>query len=123
MNQSLRNNPDGSCNCRPLGGACFFTDIVGGPCDCKCHKITQGKYTLKHSILDTEWGKENFFELTFIETEGEKKGMLICVPFTEPFKVQISNVILPKVPQKYTVTELRQMLSEAISNFEAYYLK
>jgi hypothetical protein len=36
---SLRDNKDGTCNCRPLGGSgCFFTaQFTGGPCDCKCH--------------------------------------------------------------------------------------
>lgn len=35
---NLRDNPDGTCNCRPLGDGCFFTDGLGGRCDCKCHQ-------------------------------------------------------------------------------------
>lgn len=34
---SLRDNEDGTCNCKPMGGGCFFTDIFGNHCDCKCH--------------------------------------------------------------------------------------
>lgn len=37
-NYSLRDNPDGTCNCRPLLGGCFFTDGFDGRCDCKCHQ-------------------------------------------------------------------------------------
>lgn len=36
---NLRDNEDGTCNCRPFGEGCFFTDTLGeGPCDCECHK-------------------------------------------------------------------------------------
>lgn len=35
---TLRDNADGTCNCRPLMGGCFFTDGFDGRCDCKCHK-------------------------------------------------------------------------------------
>lgn len=35
---NLRDNKDGTCNCRPFGGGCFFTDGFDGPCDCKCHQ-------------------------------------------------------------------------------------
>lgn len=35
--KNLRDNTDGSCNCRPLGEGCFFTDGFGNKCDCKCH--------------------------------------------------------------------------------------
>lgn len=35
---NLRDNPDGTCNCRPLGGgSCFFTDGFDNACNCKCH--------------------------------------------------------------------------------------
>lgn len=41
----LRDNSDGTCNCRSLGGnSCFFTDGLGGPCDCKCHRGFIGKF-------------------------------------------------------------------------------
>lgn len=36
---SLRDNPDGTCNCRPLGSGCFFTDGMDGKCKCKCHAV------------------------------------------------------------------------------------
>ncbi len=34
---NLRDNPDGTCNCRPLGNSCFFLDGFGNRCDCPCH--------------------------------------------------------------------------------------
>ena len=34
---TLRNNQDGTCNCRPLGNGCFFQEIDGSRCGCKCH--------------------------------------------------------------------------------------
>lgn len=39
--QNLRDNSDGTCNCKPLGNGCFFTNSIGGKCDCKCHKMTK----------------------------------------------------------------------------------
>lgn len=39
--QSLRDNADGTCNCRMIArDCCFFTDGFGGPCECKCHRPT-----------------------------------------------------------------------------------
>lgn len=35
--ENLRDNKDGTCNCKPLGTGCFFTDGFDGRCDCKCH--------------------------------------------------------------------------------------
>lgn len=35
---SLRDNSDGTCNCRPLMGSCFFTDGFGNRCNCRCHR-------------------------------------------------------------------------------------
>ena len=37
MNTGLRDNQDGTCNCRKLGYGCFFIGSKGGRCDCKCH--------------------------------------------------------------------------------------
>lgn len=34
---TLRNNQDGTCNCRPLGSGCFFQEIDGSRCKCSCH--------------------------------------------------------------------------------------
>lgn len=41
---NLRDNPDGTCNCRQLGvgGGCFFLTL-DGPCDCKCHERQVGQ--------------------------------------------------------------------------------
>lgn len=34
---TLRNNQDGTCNCRPLSNGCFFQELDGSRCRCKCH--------------------------------------------------------------------------------------
>jgi hypothetical protein len=39
-NSNLRTIADGTCNCRPFMGGCFFTDGFDGRCDCKCHTPT-----------------------------------------------------------------------------------
>ena len=35
---NLRDNLDGSCNCKEITqGVCFFAEINGSRCQCKCH--------------------------------------------------------------------------------------
>jgi hypothetical protein len=45
--RNLRDNSDGTCNCRPLGGGCFFTNGFGGACNCPCHALTALEVTEK----------------------------------------------------------------------------
>lgn len=51
IDMNLRYNADGTCNCKPLGGGCFFTHPYDDskPCDCKCHMSTHNT---------REWEKE-----------------------------------------------------------------
>lgn len=84
-------------------------------------EIKRGKYTLRHTVLDSDFGPENFFELTFVRTEGKDKGMLIKVPFHEPFKARTHDQIYPNVPQTYTPEEYEKMLTDAIASFERYH--
>lgn len=46
ISTNLRDNKNGSCDCRPLGKGCFFSDGFGGQCDCKCHTITDAERLL-----------------------------------------------------------------------------
>ncbi len=50
---NLRDNPDGTCNCRPLGKGCFFTDGFDGACDCKCHLPNKDKELREFMECDT----------------------------------------------------------------------
>lgn len=56
---NLRDNPDGTCNCKPLGDGCFFTSESGGRCDCKCHfpkPQTTKEQVMKSEVLeDIKW--------------------------------------------------------------------
>lgn len=50
--KNLKDNKDGSCNCRMIDkNSCFFTDINGNRCDCKCHNST---LSLKDGGSDVE---------------------------------------------------------------------
>lgn len=62
---NLRDNSDGSCNCKPLGSGCFFTSgAEGGQCDCKCHQRETKTSSCSHTFsgdsvvwLDNEYAK------------------------------------------------------------------
>lgn len=53
---NLRYNADGTCNCKPLGGGCFFTHPYDDskPCDCKCHMSTHNTREGIEECLPTE---------------------------------------------------------------------
>lgn len=39
MKNNLRDNEDGTCNCRPIDEkTCFFQEFDGSRCNCKCHR-------------------------------------------------------------------------------------
>lgn len=51
-NNSLRYNPDGTCNCRRLGDGCFFQENFGNRCECDCHKNNSQNYRKMERIDD-----------------------------------------------------------------------
>jgi hypothetical protein len=68
---NLRDNKDGSCNCRPLGGGCFFADALGGPCDCKCHQKTLNP---KYKELREAWKKTGHILVNSVVPLKNKDG-------------------------------------------------
>lgn len=53
--KSLRDNSDKTCNCSPLGNGCFFQELDGSRCKCKCHQEKEEKdFTIENRTVDNE---------------------------------------------------------------------
>lgn len=78
---------------------------------CMTKTIRKGIYTLIHSVLDTDFGRQNFFELTFIKDNGTK----VSIPFYAPFKVETMGGIFD-IPT-YTDDEYEEMMMQAIESY------
>ena len=53
---TLRNNQDGTCNSRSLGNGCFFQELDGSRCGCKCH--TKPTFETTQCTFESEGWKE-----------------------------------------------------------------
>lgn len=58
---TLRNNQDGTCNCRPLSNGCFFQELDGSRCRCKCH--TKPTFETTQCTFESDKWKEKCEEL------------------------------------------------------------
>lgn len=106
---NLRDNPDGTCNCRPLGRGCFFTDGFDGPCDCKCHSrptpptedrdwketlriklYNFGRLSDRQELSDEQESIEEFIEseITTAEARGRGKGIELAARIVEQWHIK-----------------------------------
>lgn len=81
MINNLRDNKDGTCNCKPLMGGCFFTDGFEGKCDCKCHFKVEDK-----KVVDSTFKKlfsVNFHRSFIAEIPTSEQGFQTIKETTE----------------------------------------
>jgi hypothetical protein len=91
-NSNLRDNADGTCNCRPFMGGCFFTDGFDGRCACKCHTPTSPECEHKHRGLYGECLKctEKLDDSPTEVKDWERIAMNIVYQLADEWNVPVS---------------------------------